>query len=534
MTDDPTGAIPDAGWKPLRILTFYRLILAGLLAALFFALRVDNPLNADNPKLFGDTLLAYLALSLVAGFSARLRWPSFQWQTVAQVLVDVGAITLLMHASGGINSGLSILLIVAIIYGALLLPGRYALFFAAVATLSVLLESTYDLLTLGKPEIAVVAEAGLLGMVLFATAGLAYGLSRRVRESEALARLRGIDVADLEQLNQHIIQHLDSGVLIVDHQGRIRLANRKARKLLAVTKDPLQKLDQASPALHQQLTYWLTDNSWQPDVIQGARESQSVIPRFSSLSTSKGLGVMVFLDDPSTVARQSQQLKLASLGRLSASIAHEIRNPLGAISHAAQLLKESEGLSTADQRLTEIINSHCQRVNAIIENVLQISRRKQAQPCAIDLATWLARFMEEFGEAQRIPAEQLTLEAGRLATVVQCDPGLLHQVLWNLCVNGVKHGGQPPRLTLRLHESEAHLVSLDVIDNGEGVPEDKVNQIFEPFFTTGSGGTGLGLYLARELCELNHCQLAYHPESAQGGCFRIHFSPSAAPDDKAA
>ncbi len=534
MIESSTGSLPDAGWKPLRILTFYRLTMAGLLALLFFALKDENPFNVTRPDLFGVTLIAYLGFSLVAGFSTRFRWPAFQWQTIAQVLADVLAVTLLMHASGGIDSSLSVLLIVAVTYGALILPGRFALFFAAVATLAVLLESIYDLLAFGKPESTVVAQAGLLGIVLFATAGVAYGLSRRVRESEALARRRGVDLADLEQLNQHIIQHLDSGVLIIDHQGRIRLANQTARKLLAIDPRPMRTLEQTSPTLWQQLAYWQTDNSWQPEIIRSAGDTQGAIPRFTSLSTSKGPGVMIFLDDSSTLARQSQQIKLASLGRLSASIAHEIRNPLGAISHAAQLLKESEGLTPADQRLTEIIHSHCQRVNAIIENVLQISRRKQAQPRPIELSLWLSRFLEEFSETQRLPMEQLHLEAERPDTVVRCDPGHLHQALWNLCQNGIRHGGQPPELTLRLHETDSHLVSLNVIDNGEGVPDDKINHIFEPFFTTGSGGTGLGLYLARELCELNHCQLAYHPEPCRGGCFRIHFTPNAAPGDQAA
>jgi two-component system sensor histidine kinase PilS (NtrC family) len=520
-----TGKPAQPG-KPLRVLTFYRLILAGVLATLFLTLKQENPFGVIERDLFGATLAGYTGFSLIAGFATRLRWPAYRLQAIIQVVADVLAVTLLMHASGGAGSSLAVLLIVAVAHGGLLLPGRFAFFFAALATLAVLSESIYGVLKYGIPGSTIVAQAGLLGIVLFGTAGLAYALSNRIRESEALAQRRGLDLADLEQVNQHVIQHLSSGVLVVDHQDRVRLVNQTARQLLGFQADDPRTLQEASPPLWKQLEFWKKNDSWRPEMFETAKGGQTIIPRFGRLNTSHGSGAMIFLDDSSTLAQQSQQIKLASLGHLSASIAHEIRNPLGAISHAAQLLREADHLDTSDQRLIEIINNHCLRVNTIIENVLQLSRRKQAQPQEIELNDWLARFLEEFSETERVPMNQLHLESRESDTTVRCDPDHLHQVLWNLCQNGIRHGGQPSEITLRVREGDGEIVSLDVIDNGQGVAADKVDHIFEPFFTTGAGGTGLGLYLARELCELNHCQLAYQPERAHGGHFRIQFAPA--------
>lgn len=512
-------------WKPLRLLTFYRLVLTGLLTVLYFLLRDVNPFNVSLPQLFAGTLLAYLGFSLVVGFTTRLHWPGFRLQTLVQVFTDIAAITLLMHASGGLNSGLSVLMVVAVAAGALLLPGRLAFLFAASATLVLLAEASFGQLTLARPSAGMITRAGLLGMVLFAAAGLAYILAVRVRESESLAKQRGIDLANLQQLNQHIIQHLQSGVLVIDPDGAIRMCNSTAKKLLGLNPGP-HSLEATRPDLHRQLHLWQQDHSWQPETITESDEQNRLIPRFSELRTAQGTGTLVFLDDSATLARQSQQIRLASLGRLSASIAHEIRNPLGAISHAAQLLEESERLDAADKRLIEIIGTHSQRVNTIIENVLQLSRRKTVQLQTIALHPWLQDFVADFCTSEKISPEQIRLSGNKQPVQVQMDPDHLHQVVWNLCRNAVRHAGAGAEITLRLQSNADQLVSLDIMDNGAGVPADKVEQIFEPFFTTESSGTGLGLYLARELCELNRCHLAYLTNPNGGSCFRIHFAPS--------
>ncbi len=513
----------DIAWRPLRLLTFYRLILAGLLTVLYFAAQESNPFNVQLPRLFASTLVTYLVFSLAVGFATRLHWPQFGFQALLQVFADIAAITLLMHATGGVTSALAVLLVIAVTGGALILPGRLAYLFAAVATLALLFETGLASLSPETTGAESITRAGLLGLVLFAAAGLAQVLAARIRESEALAQQRGIDLANLEQLNQHIIRQLQSGIVVVAPDSRIRLANDTARALLGLDDDSNARLEKVAPQLAQELRKWQHDPARQPEAISSSVAGGTLVPRFRVLSTAQGEGALILLDDSSQLARQAQQVKLASLGRLTASIAHEIRNPLGAISHAAQLLGESEQLERGDKRLSEIINKHTQRVNTIIENVLQLSRRNTSQPQSLLLADWLNQFHDDFIQSEHVASDQLRLDMEANDLSVRFDPGHLHQVMTNLCQNAFRHAGADPRVLLKALKSDHGVVQLDIIDNGHGIEPETADQIFEPFFTTATSGTGLGLYIARELCEINQAHLGYDPAPHGGSCFRIRF-----------
>lgn len=511
-------------WQALRLLTFYRAILAGLLSVLYYALAGDNPFNVELPELFGSTLIGYLAFSIAAGVSTRLHWPGYRFQALLQVLADIGAIALLMHASSGVASSLSILLVIAVVVGALLLPGRTAYLFAAVATLAVLFETSLASLAVDKSGAGHVTRAGLLGAGLFVAAGLAHILAIRARESAALAAQRGVDLANLEQLNRYIVQQLESGVLVTDPDQIVRLANDNARAMLSMDSHARAKLGDIMPGLATQFDHWRADHRWQPQPVEVAGGA-TVIARFSELTTAKGKGALILLEDSARLAQQAQQLKLASLGRLTASIAHEIRNPLGAISHAAQLLNESDTLSSGDRRLAEIIINHTRRVNTIIENVLQLSRRSASRPQELQVAEWLQHFREDFCQSEGIDTTQLDLTVEPEDMRILADPGHLHQVLTNLCENALRHSsGEQHSLRLRAGRGDNGGVFLEVIDNGPGIDAATAEKMFEPFFTTAASGTGLGLYIARELCEINQAQLVYHTPTDGGSCFRIQFA----------
>ena len=271
-----------------------------------------------------------------------------------------------------------------------------------------------------------------------------------------------------------------------------------------------------------------------PDAVQPVEPTRigdtRVIPHFTLLGTADGIGSLIFLEDSAALAKQAQQLKLVSLGRLTASIAHEIRNPLGAISHATQLLDESEDLNNSDQRLITIIGDHTRRVNAVVENVLELSRPGTSSPHRIRIRDWLDEFVDEFINSGSCQAEQMEISVTPTDLEVYMDPSLLHQVVWNLCQNATLHGAQdsvPFKLRLVCEASPATLKPhLDIIDNGPGIDPDSAETIFEPFFTTRSTGTGLGLYIAREICENNQCSLDYLPIESSGSCFRITFTSS--------
>ena len=528
-------ADPDARdtltWKPLRLLTFYRLILVGLLTVLFFSIADSATLGIQHPRVYVLTCIAYLVFSLVAGFTARLRKPGYELQAVAQILTDIVAITLLIFSSGGLASSLGILLIITVATGSILLPGRMAFLFAAVATIAVMGGQFYSSLLEGSSRTTGYTQSGLLGIALFATAALTYLLARRIHESESLARRRGVDIANLSKLNALIVQRLQAGIIVTDHEHRIRLINETARKLLglpAVAADKL--LAMLSPPLFEQLENWRRTQNQEPVLLKNKATGVDVLAHFTLLGTVEGMGALIFLEDTATMAKQAQQMKLASLGRLTASIAHEIRNPLGAISHATQLLDESLALDTGDRRLTTIIGDQTRRMNTVVENVLQLSRPGTSMPQHIRLHGWLEKFVDEFTHSGSGPAEQIGFAADPADMEIYMDPSLLHQVVWNLCQNAVLHAGREQagfRLELKGScPGSSRRPQLDIIDNGTGIEPDMADKIFEPFFTTRSNGTGLGLYIAREICESNQATLTFLPAPNGGSCFRITFPDS--------
>jgi len=370
-------------------------------------------------------------------------------------------------------------------------------------------------------------QAGLLGAGFFATAILARLLAQRVRESEDLAHQRGIDLANLTELNAHIIQQMDAGVVVVDAHGRVRLLNTAAWYLLGMPADTHRDLAHLCPELSRQVNAWRTDHGIEPKIFRPLSESNAVLPRFAVLGQTAGTGLLITLEDAAALAEQAQQMKLAALGRLTASIAHEIRNPLGAVSHAAQLLEESPDLAESDRRLTRIICDQAWRLNGVIENVLLLSRREPARLEDLSLAPLLNQIAVDLRTRPEAETVTITATVSPPDLTARFDSSQIRQVLDNLCRNALRHARREDgTLHLRLEASMAmdQGILLDVLDDGPGIPAEIARQIFEPFFTTRRDGTGLGLYLARELCEANLARLTYQPIPETGSRFRIRFA----------
>ena len=523
------GLDADQVWRPLRYLNLYRILLAALFVSSFYIESNLPRLGSHAPQLFITVGLGYLSLASIASFAIHWRWFAFQRLAYALVMLDIIALTLLMHASGGIASGLGMLLVVAIAGNSLLLGGRTSILFAAIAALAILAEQVYVHITETLP--VNFTQAGILGATLFATALLAHVLSRRIRESEELAAQRGVDLANLAQLNQHVIQRMQSGILVVDADQHIRLMNESAWHMLGLPSmggSARKQLRQVSPELADQLAAWQENARNEGQIFRPAGSSTNLLPSITSLGSDERAGVLIFLEDTARMAQQAQQMKLASLGRLTASIAHEIRNPLGAISHAEQLLAEAVPDNPSDRRLLEIIHTNTARVNDIIENVLQLSRRDHARREILPLKPWLEHFVSELVHSQSCDANDIDIHIEPDDICICMDATQLHQVLWNLCQNGLRFSRdypQQPRLKLRasLPPNGNHPI-LDIIDHGPGIAPEDVQHIFEPFFTTDTKGSGLGLYIARELCECNGARLSYVAIPTGGSCFRIEFA----------
>jgi two-component system, NtrC family, sensor histidine kinase PilS len=521
---DRTIALERA-WRALRYFNLYRLIIAGLFAVLSGFGRLPPNFTQFDERQILLTSVSYLALATVFHFYVERRAGGLALLRNAQVLLDIVALTFLMHASGGVAGGFGILLVIAIAGACLLASWRAAVAFAALSTFAVLGETFYGVWRF-EYSVASYTQAGLLGAACFGTAILASWLAEQARRSEALAAARARDLQTMAELNEHIVQRMRSGIVVLDDTLRVLLLNQAAERMLGINGEvDGQPLDTVSPALNGARHAWVarSENRKTPIDLDG-RGGQAIVS-FTNLGVGVGENTLVFLEDAAETQQRAQQIKLASLGRLTASIAHEIRNPLGAISHAGQLLSESPDLGREDRRLLEIIAEHSRRMNAIIKNVMTIGRRDLAVAESFELRPWLTGFVAELVERRALAEGDVVCEWNDPDIIVRMDRSQLHQVLWNLCENALRYSQRAPLLRFVCgRHGPSQRPYVDVIDSGTGMAEAVAEQIFEPFFTSGSGGTGLGLYIARELCEANQATLALVADGADGCTFRILFA----------
>jgi two-component system sensor histidine kinase PilS (NtrC family) len=512
------GAHSEQFWRSLFYFNVYRLLVA-LLLLLSVAIWGSNLwFGSRDLGLFVATDIAYVIFS-VACFVLVSARRHFDLQLTLQVAADVVFIVLLIYASSGISSGLGLLLLTALAGAGLISRGRLTLFFAALAAIGVLLEQTYSTLKLDAPDSQFV-QAGLLSGAFFAIAWLAHALAQYAVASERLAAKREIDLANLEQVNQLVIRDMPDGVLVVDGHGMIRQFNAQAERLLgALPAGSDANLAEYAPALAAQFEQWRARAG--VDSGTGAPLSASESARFVPIGANRELGAVIFIEDQTRVQAQARQLKLASLGRLTANIAHEIRNPLGAISHAAQLLREEPGMGDTAARLISITNENSARLDRVVNDVLRLNRGERAHRERFRLAAFLSGFAEQFTQIEKIDPGVLRVEAGADPDML-FDRSHLNQVMWNLCRNALRHCRRGPgSIVIRFSlERSGGVVRLDVVDDGPGVAAEARAQLFEPFFTTAAGGTGLGLYIAREVCEANGATLDY-VETPRGAQFTV-------------
>ena len=515
----------NTNWGALRYFNFYRIVISGLFAVLSMAGKMPPNLSEPDARVFTVTSLVYVGLAAVAQIAAEQQRIAYRFQVYGMVLVDILAITFLMHAAGGVTSGIGMLLVVSVAGACLLASGRASVFFAALASIAFLGETVFGTLYLGYSSVNY-TQAGLLGAACFGTAILASVLAERARQSEALAAKRAVDIENLSLLNEHIVRRMRAGIMVLDEASNVVLLNDAAAEILGRgAQVPASDLGDISELIDQAYRTWLRTGENPESTITGPGNINALVSFAELGAAQRGqLGTLVFLEDAAETRQRAQQLKLASLGRLTAGIAHEIRNPLGAISHAGQLLSESPEISEQDQRLTDIIAEHTQRVNSIIENILTIGRRRDVISESFVLRPWLEDFGEELRDRFDLADNDVGFNWLDDPVIVTMDKSQLHQVLWNLCENGLRYSQSAPRLTFETGVNETNgRPFLDVVDSGPRLDPTIADRLFEPFATGEAQGTGLGLYIARELCESNQASLRL--ESRDRGCrFRITFA----------
>ena len=515
----------SAPGRELYFFSLYRVLEAGILAGLLFS-PLSGLLGAPrSPELATVVTGVYLAFSvIILLLSRREAWlvPLVMIGTCVDILIAV----LVTYALPEATAGIAMMLLFNVAAAALLLPVRLGLGIAMLAASAMLVEFFVNVLGKTASERSV-AEVIMYSVTYLAVGYLASQIGQRARSSQALAEQRGVEVANLFEINELIIRRMRTGVLVVDAENRIKLANEAASLLIGDGSEGEHDskgihLPQVAPELARRLQQWR--NGWANDEapLQLSPDQPEIQPRFARLLVGSDLS-LVFLDDSSVVSRRAESLTLAALGRFSASLAHEIRNPLAAINYAVQLLEESKSIIDGDRRLLQIIHQQCQRTNGIVESVLGLARRERASPEHVDLNTYVRRFVDEYQQSMSIETDSLEPVIGTKPVSALVDQRHLQQVLTVLVQNALNYGrlpGEPARIRLRVFQVE-NKPMIDVLDRGPGIPEAVAVQLFRPFYTTSEHGTGLGLYIARELCRANQASLEYVAVPGGGSCFRI-------------
>lgn len=515
--------------RQMRLYFFYRFVLAlGLMISFFTGIGPDF-LGAVDPDLHSLVVVVYLILTLTSLLLSLFNIGSAKIEYLFAMLVDSIAIATLIYTSGGPSSGLGILLGISIAFASQGMSGATAMLAATIATLSVLTETHLETMT-GISSNPDYFSSVLLGLSYFALAFLSLELANRARTSEKLVKQQGRDITSLTELNEHVIQQMQTGVLILDHKQKIKMLNDAAWTFLGRPVSAIgHQLAEIHPPLAGALESWRLHPTSQQRHLHAQTEGNDLLLTFQPLGDPSHSGVLLFIDDASQAASQAQQLKLASLGRLVASIAHEIRNPLGAIGHANQLLRESTDLKDEDRRMTEIIDRNTARLNEVIENILSLSRRHEPHAEMVAIKPWLEKIGTELMENHSLHPGQLVVQVSPEQTRLRFDPKQIHQVIGILVENAIKHQEEyGERLIITLAggvEAISGEGYLQVIDNGVSIPPKIVDRIFDPFFTTQNTGTGLGLYLAKELCDANNIRISHLPISTGGNCFKLKLRP---------
>ncbi len=511
--------------RELYFFALYRLLIASVISGLVFSPLAPLVGQPHHPALAAIVASSYLLLSvamLVLGRSERWLQPI----VLCGVGLDIVAASLLSHALPGASAGISMSLLFNIAAAATLLPLPLGLGLALAASAATAAEYVWRVVEGGAPS-RTLAELAMFTTSYLALAFISFQVANRARRNQQLANQRGDEVANLFQINELIIRRMRTGVLVVDGQSRIHLANEAASSLLGDNDGHggtgRMDLASASPELVRRLQRWR--NGWQQDEspLQLSPDQPEVQPRFARLLAGSDL-TLVFLDDATVVSRRAESLTLSAMGRFSASLAHEIRNPLAAINYAVQLLEEeAQNFNESDRRLLQIIRQQCQRTNGIVESVLGLARRERANPENVDVVAAVRRFVLEYKQGLSLETDSVESIISETSVAAQIDPRHLHQILTALVHNALKYGRigeQPARVRLRVARQDRNAV-IDVMDRGPGIPEAVAAQLFRPFFTTSEHGTGLGLYIARELCRANQARLEYIAVPTGGACFRL-------------
>jgi len=509
--------VPESFWRSIRHLNHFRLFLSGFLCVAGLLSESLLQQRFDHPHLFALVAMVYFLSVWLFGQTTRHQNTDFQRLVVRQAMVDIFCLTLLMYLAGGNGSGLGLLLMLTLAAVGMLPDTRNVMLWAALAALAILSEQGLQVLQ-GNSGAGGFVRSGLLALGLFGVALLSNLLAKGTLAAGALALEKSRQAESFERINERMIQELPYAVMAVGAEGQILQFNAHAEATLGAQFFSGGTLAACSPQLAQLWEQWRRGETLPSYPLPSDVDGHRLRARFMELEPSRNEGAVVVLEDMTELELQAQRMKLASLGLLTANLAHEIRNPLSAIRHAAGLLKE-DAHDAMSAKLTRIIDDNAVRLNGLVEDVLALNRRDRMKRGEIDLGTFLPAFVEGYVQRDGLPAGIMTLDLVQSAQIC-FDSGHLEQILWNLLRNAWRYClRKPGSIQIRLNAGSGR-VEIEIINDGPGITPEVQAHLFEPFYTTDNQGTGLGLYIARELAEANNALLRY-VDVPGGALFRL-------------
>ncbi len=521
MLVDASIADIASAWKNLRTLCAVRVLIAG---AAIFVQRTSSLAASASASTVAWGFLTLAVLGLVLSFIGR---PKYIEQLAAALAVDLLCISLLVLTSPGGTDGMPMLFFAPVAGAALLAHLPVALFVAATASLVLLSDAL--LRQLGGMAEPAYAQVGALGAVMFGVALVLNRLAARVLMQERLVQAKNAELQAQVQVNRAVINEMRLGILVVSQEGQVRAANPAARTVLDLAEagaesDLGARLAQRYPTLSRVLGAWARSRptesrAWTvmleaPAVADGdpgdpaSRPGKRVRIRSIPFGVEKATDapLLISIEDMREVEVQAMQLKLAAMGRLTASIAHEIRNPLAAIDHASALMAE-ETTDPATERLLRIVKDNVQRLDRIVEDVLSVSRATRVRAERLALAETVHQIVADFARDRAIDPARFTIDIAEDIEIA-FDRAHLTQIVVNLVANAARYSSAAAgAIEITADRKGEGAIELTFGNDGPAIAPDVRAQLFEPFFTTYRHGTGLGLFLARELAIANGADL---------------------------
>lgn len=487
-------------YQVLRTYSIYRIALAIMLLTIFWS-GLGNVLLGNTSEYFDVAVYALLVVG-IAGLSVPFRLPfdpSYP-EVVGWLLVDILALIILIRTTGDYESSLIPLLSVVVVAGGILLQGQLSILIAAIATIGILSLAIFDKARIDNA--AILFNAASWGVGWFTMAFVVQLLSKRLYNAIAREEAKAAIIEELQMINSRIIERMNTGVLVIDGHENLLQLNPSARRLLDITGKDVTSLSDL-PAVAKAYHKWCDEDH---HFNQELNWSEVGVLRVGFVEFAEQGDTLIFLEDAARTRYRAQQMKLSSLGHLSAGIAHEIRNPLGAISYARELLAESPRLNEEDQTFLETISRQEQRIDRIISKTFELASTKPAKQQSIELSQFIDTFIEEYRELNALSSRDIQVDIESLSYTVSFDGDHLRQVMINLLDNARRYGKLPIIISARIALGS---VSLDVRDQGEAKTKAIAEKLFDPFYSESKESTGIGLYLCQQMCQVNRAALVY-------------------------